>query len=133
LDFLSKISFLNLSQFNSVLNNYGSILDLVLSNMTNISVTQCTYPFGPCDVYHPSLFIVIPFNYYNPIEYNLCIYDFYSCYYSDITKCLGSINWLILFENLDVNRVTNLLYSILYEIIDLFVLKKIKSQRKYPL
>lgn len=52
-DVLSKISFLNLSQFNTVLNNNNTILDLVLSNRENISFSQFTAPVVPCDAYHP--------------------------------------------------------------------------------
>lgn len=45
LEFLSKLSFLNLFQFNNIANNTGSILDLVLSNFNNLSVNKSTsYP-----------------------------------------------------------------------------------------
>lgn len=38
LEFLSKLSCLNISQYNHILNNNGSILDLILSDLTNASV-----------------------------------------------------------------------------------------------
>lgn len=75
-DFLSKISFLNLSQINTVLNNNGNILDLIFSNMDSISVSQFMTPLVSCDAYHPSLLMVIPFQNYKPIEYNFCTFLF---------------------------------------------------------
>jgi hypothetical protein len=106
-DFLSKISFLNLSQFNTALNKNNTILNLVLSNIDNITVSKFTTPLVPCDVHHPSLLIIIPLNTYKPIDYNLFTYNFYSCNYSDIIKCSCSINWVEIFSNLNVNEVTN--------------------------
>jgi hypothetical protein len=97
-DFLSKISFLNLSQFNTVLNKNNTIFDLVLSNIDNITVSKFTTPLVPCDIHHPSLLTIIPINTYKPIDYNLFTYDFYSCNYSKIIKCSGSINWLKYFQ-----------------------------------
>lgn len=92
-----------------------------------------TSPLVPCDIFHPSLLMAIKINNCKPIEFNLCTYDFYTCNYSAIIECLGSINWLQMFENLDINDVTNLFYYILSETIDLFGPKKSNLVKKYPL
>jgi hypothetical protein len=73
-EFLSKLSFLNLSQFNNVHNSTGSLLDLVLSDLNNLSVNKSVNPLIPCDIYHPGLLISIPIVISEPIEYNLCTY-----------------------------------------------------------
>lgn len=49
-------------------------------------------PHLPCDSYHPGLLIFFPITVDKPIDYNLCIYNFYNCYYFDINFTLPSIN-----------------------------------------
>lgn len=69
-EFLSKLSFLNLFQFNNVSNCTGSILDLVLSDINNKVVNKSLDPLIPCDKYHPDLLITFPISKIEPIEYN---------------------------------------------------------------
>lgn len=132
LEFLSKLSFLNLYQFNNITNNTGSVLDLVLSNFNNLSVNKSTNPLIPCDNYHPGLLISIPIIVNKPIEYNLHMYNFFNCNYVDINFSLASVNWLVLFQNLCINEAVDLFYSIMYEIIDIFVPKIVKRNLNYP-
>lgn len=51
---------LDLRQYNGVLNGYGKILDLVLSNRV-VNVTECSNPLVPIDAYHPALLINMDF------------------------------------------------------------------------
>jgi hypothetical protein len=125
-EFLSKLSFLNIFQFNHIANNNGSILDLVLSDANNVSVNKSDCPLLPCDSYHPALLISFPITIINPIDYNLCTYDFYNCNNFDINFTLASVNWCNLFKNLTINVSVNIFYCINYEIIDIFVPKIIK-------
>lgn len=68
-EFVSKLYFLNLFQFNNVNNCSGSILDLVLSDFNNVFVSKSVNPLVPCDTYHPGLLIYIPIVVIKPIEY----------------------------------------------------------------
>jgi len=78
-ELLSKLSFLNIFQFNHIVNNNDSILDLILSDANNVSVNKSDFPLLLCNVYHPGLLITFPITIINPIDYNLCIYNFYNC------------------------------------------------------
>lgn len=70
---------------------------------------------------------------YEPIEYNLCKYNFLKCNYADITFSLASIDWYNQFKDLNINEAVNVFYSIIYDIIDIFVPKIIIRKSKYPL
>jgi Reverse transcriptase (RNA-dependent DNA polymerase) len=133
LNFLLKISYLNIFQFNDVVNSNGSILDLVFSDFNNISVNNSVNPLVPCDNYHPGLLVSIPIIVNKPIDYSLCVYNFHTCNYVDIATTLAAINWCSLFKNLNLNDAVNMFYCIIYEIIDIFVPKVIKRQSNYPL
>jgi len=113
-EFLSKLSYLNIFQFNNILNNNGSILDLILSDVIDVSVNKSDYPLVPCDSYHPGLLISFPVTINKPIDYNLCTYNFYNCNYSDINFTLASVNWCILFSNLCINEAVDIFYFIIY-------------------
>lgn len=99
-EFLSKLSFFNLFQFNNV--------------------------------YHPGLLIYFPITVNKPIDYNLCMYNFFNCNYAEITFTLASIDWINLLKDLCVNQAVNLFYCIIYKIIDIFVPKIIKHHSNYP-
>jgi len=109
------------------------MLDLVLSYFNNLIVSKSVYPLLPCDAYHPGLLISIPIVVNKPIEFNLCMYNFFKCNYEDINLSLASLNWFYLFKDLNINQAVNLFYTIIYEIIGIFVPKIIKCDSKYPL
>ena len=56
---------------------------------------------------------------------------FFNCNYADITFCLALIDWNKLLKGLSINKAVDLFYSIIYDIIDIFVLKIIKRQSNY--
>lgn len=123
-EFVSKLYFLNLFQFNNVNNSSGLILDLVLSNFNNVFVSKSVNPLVPCATYFPGLLISIPIIVIKPIEYNTCMYNFFKCNYEDINFSLAFLNWLNLFKDLNINQAVDMFYSIVYEIIDIFVPKQ---------
>jgi len=59
------------------------------------------------------------------------MYNFFNCNYADITFSLASIDWNKLFKDLSINEAVDLFYSIIYDIIDIFVPKIIKCQSYY--
>jgi len=108
------------------------LLDLVVSDLNNLSVNKSVNPLIPCDIYHPGLLISVPIVISESIEYNLCMYNFFNCNYADITFRLASIDWNKLFKDLSINEAVDLFYSIIYDVIDIFVPKIIKRQCHYP-
>jgi len=54
-EFVSSISFYNLTQFNSIKNPSQGLLDLVLSDIENILVSQSSSPLLKIDSHHPPL------------------------------------------------------------------------------
>jgi hypothetical protein len=108
------------------------LLDLVHSNLKNLSVNKSVNPLIPCDIYHLGLLISVPIVISESIEYNLCMYNFFSCNYADITFSSASIDWNKLFKDLSINEAVDLFYSIIYDFIDIFALKIIKRQCYYP-
>lgn len=91
-EFFSKLSFLNFFQWNNIVNNAGSILDLVLSDLKYWSVNIAVDPLVPCDGYHPGLLVLFSIVVNKSMEYNLCMYNFFNCNYADITFTLVLIN-----------------------------------------
>lgn len=60
------------------------------------------------------------------------MYNFFNCNYVDINFSLASVNWFGSFQNLCINEAVDLFYSIMYEIIDIFVPKIVKRCSNYP-
>lgn len=61
------------------------------------------------------------------------MYNFFKYNYEDINFSLASLSWVNLFKDLNINQAVDLFYSIIYEIVDIFVPKKIRCLSKYPL
>lgn len=117
---LANISFLNLQQFNTIINRKNGILDLILSNSTNILVLCETDPFLPIDyMYHPTLLVTFPIIVYvKPLQCNELINDFSLCSYNVIKSELASIDWPVVFNDLCINRAVNNFYTIIFKIVD---------------
>jgi hypothetical protein len=89
----------NLKQYNGILNNYGRILDLVLSN-TGVSVSECHDPLVPPDPHHKPLLIDVTLN--NIICLPRAIRTkklFNRCDYNKINADITSIDWSTIFYN----------------------------------
>jgi len=123
---LANFSYLNLKQFKSIKNRKNSILDLILSNALSVEVECELDALVPIDyLYHPALLInmEIKFN-IPPLYFNESVYDYLNCDYNIIRSSLASVNWHCVFNNLQINDAINAFYSIIFEIIDSYCIKK---------
>lgn len=131
---LANFSYLNLQQFNTIKNRKNSILDLILSNSTDISVSCETDTLLPIDyMYHPALLITFPISENCiPLQYNESIYDFSLCNFNVIKSQIASIDWQTVFKDLCINSAVSSFYSIIFVIIDKNCTKKQVYISKYP-
>lgn len=120
-DFVSFLSYLNLRQFNSVPNQNQVILDFVISNISNISVSKESCPLLKVDCHHPPLIISCPNSLTKPLAFSEVTYDFYSGNYPSIITYLATVNWDSLFKDCDINHAVDCFYKVLYDAIYKFV------------
>ncbi|CAH2092779.1 unnamed protein product [Euphydryas editha] len=123
-----------LTQCNSVLNNRRKILDLVLADLPECSVSYCYNTISNVEQLHPPLEINIP-NMKRDILTTKTTYDRYNFYradYDSINQYISGIDWKELLKLDDVDEMVRLFYEVLRTAISNHVpLKKTKSNR-YP-
>jgi len=69
------------------------MLDLVFSNINNVSVSSVINPIVPLDrMYHPALLIKTAVSLSQPLSYKEQIYDFVHCDYNIIRSRIASID-----------------------------------------
>eukprot|EP00102_Acyrthosiphon_pisum_P011327 XP_008180017.1 PREDICTED: RNA-directed DNA polymerase from mobile element jockey-like [Acyrthosiphon pisum] len=86
-----QFSFIHFVQKNQILNNFGSLLDLIFSSNESTIVQQATDLLVPCDIYHPALSISCPFPSAPPmLDAQHTYYDFKN---ARIIHRLESIDW----------------------------------------
>jgi hypothetical protein len=119
----------NLNQLNRIVNKSNRVLDLMLADFSPsaCSITESTHILSKVDHLHPPLDITV--NVFPdltlPYNSNTKIYNFKRADYSHIRKFLGEYNWELIFSDKgDVNEMTNMIYEILYQLIDKYVPKK---------
>ncbi|KAL5246195.1 hypothetical protein ACI65C_013603 [Semiaphis heraclei] len=89
-----QFSFLHFVQKNQILNNSGSLLDLIFSSNESTLVQRATDLLVPCDIYHPALSISCPFPSALPmLDAQHTYYDFKNANYERIIHRLESIDW----------------------------------------
>ncbi|CAK1602258.1 unnamed protein product [Parnassius mnemosyne] len=85
----------NLYQYNCINNCDGKLLDLVLSNLTNIIVRKPPEILNKLDSYHPSLLISIEYGHISFLRSNSRIdYRYFKADYKTIVEKIKNIDWL---------------------------------------
>ena len=125
--------FLNLKQLNQVKNDYDSILDLVLPDISDLNIIRS----------HDELLDIDP--YHNPIEFNFSMYNeipqtkpvkffknFKKGNYTCINNFFNQIDWVssLSNENLDIN--INTFYETLHHSINCFIPVDQRKFDNYP-
>lgn len=121
------VDFVNLNHFkqcNRVPNVNGKVLDLVLTNISNCTISNSIEVLSKVDQYHPPILTTFSFQqlkhlHTNPHSIN---YNFYKGDYVAIIKQLNSVNWLELFS--DTNEIDDMVsrfYNVLREVIETYV------------
>ncbi|XP_026331678.1 uncharacterized protein LOC113239029 [Hyposmocoma kahamanoa] len=124
-----------LSQMNGVRNSDGKILDLVLTNVSGITVAQSPDLLSRLDPLHPSLDIFTSFSSVDFVPSGLSeCYNFGKANYENIHRLLNGIDWQEKFNQCDnVDDMTSALYAELHTTIDAHVpKKKVNESRSDP-
>lgn len=134
-DFLSLC---NLTQFNTFLNCYDNLLDLVIANFECL-VSRESVPLVPEDKPHPSVSISFSLehgSYSTDFPYNACNknYNFKRANFPLLYQLLSQTNWNFLLNSTDVSLAVSLFYDHLYNIFDQSVprFKHINTKVTYP-
>lgn len=122
----------NLTQINFVKNEYNRILDLVITNMSNIGIKRGNAIVG-ADKYHPPLIF-----YVDPKE--ICLmrgvktpkFNFFRADYTSINQELDKLNWQTLFSNCSVDEAVQKFYGIVQTLICKFVPKTKLNSHSFP-
>lgn len=131
-NFIDTLSLCNLNQYNNILNNFGRLLDLVLSNK-NVSVKECLDPLVPEDPHHKALLIDIALSTTTPLPINPhTLYSYSRADYTNIKKSVREINWHDKLSSHDLNTAVDLFYSTLYSIRDKYVPTRRAGNESYP-
>lgn len=132
--FVDSITLSNLQQFNHLSNINNNILDLILTNITITNLDQCRDPIIPEDPLHKSVVFDLNFDLdkdYSPTNKSNQL-NFFRGDYENINRCIQSVDWRYKFHGLDVDTATNMFYSILKSIIDIYIPKKTPSRINFP-
>lgn len=122
----------SLTQVNFVKNTYNRILDLVLTNMNNIS-TKVNNGIVDADKYHPPLIFYI-----DPKE--ICLmrssktpkFNFFRANYNSINLELEKSNWGELLGGCCVDEAVHRFYNIIQAIVNKFVPKPKPNSQSFP-
>ena len=112
----------NMLQFNEKINVCDNVLDLVFSNNTS-KIYLSTDVLTNVYVFHPALFCEIDCkNFYNNsvdfLNYDFCKHNFKKCDFIKINSQLNTVDWDMVFDDLNVIDATCKFYNILHKIID---------------
>lgn len=134
----SFIDFCNenaLQQFNHVLNTNQRLLDLILSNNLDLSISVSHNPISVVDPHHPPLNIMVSVKKIEIVEEKINErFNFYKADYVNIIQDLNKVSWLkVLLPHDDVNAMLSAFYKKLDEIIKIHVPKSKSKNKKYPI
>ncbi|KAF9405595.1 hypothetical protein HW555_013736, partial [Spodoptera exigua] len=122
-----------LAKYNGISNNYGRILDLVLSNDT-VTVSECQDPLVTIDPHHNALNIDVCFFQVTYLKSELCIkYIYRKGDYNKINKEISEINWYDEFKHKSIESAVNCFYSNLNAIINRNIPSKTCKNDTYPI
>lgn len=131
--FFNDLALLNLVQFNSVPNIFGSLLDLVFSNLNFVKV-QCNIdPLLPLDDFHPALLLELTDVYNSKDTRSKSEFLNYSRGdYWSLNLCLNSIDWHSTLNSADIDVNVTRFYDIINFYINLFIPRVTPKPRSFP-
>ncbi|XP_050504919.1 uncharacterized protein LOC126883416 [Diabrotica virgifera virgifera] len=126
----------NLFQSNTIVNATGNILDLVLVDDADVTVSRANEALLREGMHHPPLEFEIKMTKRRPNDGGLVSDGFYrdfkSADYVKITDFLSQFCWDNLFLGKTLNQIVNIFYDIVYLAIELFIPLKRYSKRRFP-
>lgn len=131
IDFLNTLNCIQLNKFK---NNKGRLLDLCITNSSNVKIFSTTDTLVPIDDYHPPFYLIItldqtiksmPFKRQTKYCYNDADYEL-------INNNILDISWNELFESKSSEECVDILYEHIYKIIRKHIPSKIVSNSDFP-
>lgn len=120
-------------QYNLIYNRAGSLLDLVFSNVHNITVLSATNSLVSLDYNnHPAWDISFPVVSIEYLDNKKQIYHFRHCDYNGIGSLIAAEDWNGIFNNLCITKGVDIFYSNIYKIIDSTCPRICKFSSNYP-
>jgi hypothetical protein len=131
MEVLETIQYLNMMQYNYIFNSRNRLLDLILSNKTDICVQRSIEDLLPVDPYHPPLTMKITSEHAVLRETSTFSYNFKKGDYPGAIEYLIQAEWTFLQDN-DINRIVQTFYKILHDTINKFVPYEEFRSTNYP-
>ena len=130
---------LGIDQFNDVVSEYNSVLDLVFSNV-NCRINREQIPLVNEDRHHPSLNIslsckgnIICNSAQNfPVNLTQIKYNFRKANFPLLYDTMLKVNWESLYSINGINEACSQFYKILFDIFDQYVPKSVIRKRTFP-
>jgi len=128
------MSLFNLESFNNIRNVNGRTLDLVLTNIIDVTVVREEHPLVPEDKHHPALLCSFPHNQSKKekLENNITGFNFRKANFEQMYTELSRLNWNKLSHLNDVNEALGQFYEMMYTTMSLCVPRKKCNSNKYP-
>ena len=124
-------TYMDMFQMNTIPNNRLVYLDLLFSNVSNISVLPAVDLIFPNSVHHIAYTFNIPVN-NSTLSSEEYFFDFRNANYIAINECLASVDWNECFGGVDVCVAAERLHSIIGECLTMFVPRKLIKGSPFP-
>ena len=118
----------NLQQINSITNNYGRMLDLILcsNNIEHFVTSHCQAALVKEDLYHPALEVTICSKKEKSFvkfkkNTNTSFYNFKKANFPMLYESISNIDWSFLTGITDVNLACIAFYNKIYNVCDQYV------------
>lgn len=112
-ELLSTLTLTDLKQINYIKNDYNRVLDLALTNLTNIKPKRVQGIVNE-DAYHPAILLNIESNNIKFMKSKKTAkLNYFKANYELINNAITNMNWTKEFLNLDINEATEKFYHII--------------------
>lgn len=133
-ELFSTLAFTNLKQFNHYKNNYNKTLDLVFSNVENITICPPYSSLTSEDNYHPALIVKIKHENIKYMKFSKTNrFNFFRANYDLINFELSQINWTDSLNDSDIDVMVSKFYQIINSLINKIVPLIKYKETKYPI
>ena len=114
-----------ISEPTHILQNSASCIDLVFTNQPNMVTKSGVYPSLHSNCHRQIIYAKIDFNIYFPPPYERQVWHYSRADIENIRLSIDNINWIMTFNNLNVDKQVELFNEYLMNIFNNFILNKI--------
>lgn len=129
----------NLRQHNNQFNVNNRLLDLVLSNLSNVTVSNMSEPFVPLDLHHPCLHVTLVFEHFvrrrietEDIQNDFLNFNFKRANFLELYYLFENQDWSYLYLIPDVDLALEYFYETVFSIMRQCIPFKRKMKKSYP-